>query len=86
MKAIFYDVERCKFNNATKNYNPIYCEVKITRKMKEQSRCKVRVPFMCSQLKVAGVDEYKTDIKKDMLWTCGQALCFEQLCETDLFK
>lgn len=54
--------------------------------MKEQSRCKVRVPFMCSQLKVAGVDEYKTDIKKDMLWTCGQALCFEQLCETDLFK
>lgn len=60
VKAIFYDVERCKFNNAMKNYNPIYSEVKIKRKMKEQSRCKVRVPFMCSQLKVAGVDEYKT--------------------------
>lgn len=52
VKAIFYDAERCKFNNATKNYNPIYSEVKIKRKMKEQSQC--------SQLKVAGVDEYKT--------------------------
>lgn len=52
VKAIFYDAERRKFNNATKNYNPIYSEVKIKRKMKEKSRC--------SQLKVAGVDEYKT--------------------------